>query len=295
MSATSRPAEPTLGSETDLALLSPLAQARRQPAGSSLVGRVALVIGAGAGPDGATNGQAAAVRYAQHGAVVAAVDLDPEAVGRTRELVDELGGTCTPHIADATDGDEVAAVVADVVTAHGRIDILHNNVGATVLGGPVALDPERWDRAFALNVDTAFLSLKHVLPHMIAAGRGAVVNVSSVAALRDVGYPYPAYMASKAALNQLTVSVALTHAHQGIRANAVAPGFMDTPLVRAQLASQAGSVEELLAARHAASPTGRMGTCWDVANAALFLAGDGAAYVNAVCLPVDGGLTQRCG
>lgn len=279
--------------EVDLASLSPLEQARRQPTDTTLAGRVALVVGAGAGPDGVTNGQAAAVRYALSGATVAAVDVSADAVERTRALVNELGGACTAHVCDATDGAQVEALVGDVVSAHGRVDVLHNNVGATVLGDPVDLDPQAWQRGFALNVDTAFLTLKHVLPHMLAAGRGAVVNVSSVAALRDVGYPYPAYMASKAALNQLTVSVALTHARRGIRANTVAPGFMDTPLVRAQLASQAGSIEELLATRHAASPTGRMGTCWDVANAALFLAGDGAAYVNGVCLPVDGGLTQR--
>lgn len=282
-------------SSVDLAALSPLEQARLVTTpDEALTGRVALVVGAGAGPDGVTNGQAAAVRYARSGAVVAAVDRSAEAVERTRALITDLGGVCAAYVCDATDAGEVSALVDRVIGEHGRIDVLHNNVGATVLGGTVDLDPADWGRGFALNVDTAYLTLKYVLPHMIAAGRGAVVNVSSVAALRDVGYPYPAYMASKAALNQLTVSVALTHAAQGIRANTVAPGFMDTPLVRAQLASQAESVDDLLAARHAASPTGRMGTCWDVANAAAFLAGDGAAYVNGVCLPVDGGLTQRC-
>jgi NAD(P)-dependent dehydrogenase (short-subunit alcohol dehydrogenase family) len=162
-----------------------------------------------------------------------------------------------------------------------------------VLGGPVELEYAEWQRAFAINVDTVFLTAKHVLPVMLGQQRGAIVNVSSVAGLRDVGYPYPAYMASKAAVNQVTVSLALAHAREGIRANAVAPGFMDTPLVRRQLHSQADSIDELLATRHDASPTGRMGTCWDVANAALFLASDEAAYINGVCLPVDGGLTMR--
>ena len=177
----------------------------------------------------------------------------------------------------------------------GGIDVLHNNVGVTVLGTPVDLSYEQWQRAFRLNVDGVFLACKHVLPAMVERGRGAIVNVSSIAGMRHVGYPYPAYMSAKAAVNQLTVSLALTYAPHGIRVNAVAPGFIDTPLVRRQLASQADSVDELLAARHAQSPTGRMGTPWDVANASLFLASDDAAYVNGVCLPVDGGLSMSCG
>lgn len=176
---------------------------------------------------------------------------------------------------------------------HGQVDVLHNNVGVTRLGGPAELGYDQWRQTVAVNLDSVFLTCKFVLPAMREAGRGAIVNISSVAGLRDVGYDYPAYMAAKAAVSQLTVSIALREAPRGIRANAVAPGFIDTPLVRAQLHSQAGSIEELLAVRHAASPTGRMGTPWDVAAAALFLASDEAAYVNGVCLPVDGGLSQR--
>jgi NAD(P)-dependent dehydrogenase (short-subunit alcohol dehydrogenase family) len=125
---------------------------------------------------------------------------------------------------------------------------------------------------------------------MLAAGRGVVINVSSLASIRDTGYVYPAYSAAKAGVNQLTVSLALTYAGRGIRANAILPGLIDTPLVSAQLTDD----PESLAARHARSPTGRMGTPYDVANAAVFLASDRAAYVNGVCLPVDGGLAARC-
>ncbi|MQA06657.1 MAG: SDR family oxidoreductase [Streptosporangiales bacterium] len=256
--------------------------------------RVAIVFGAGGGPDGVSNGQAAAVTYAWAGARVVAVDLSGDAAAHTVASILEEGGEAMAVTADATDGDAVAGAVGAALEAYGAIDVLHNNVGATILGDPVELEYREWKRAFQINVDTVFLTAKHVLPAMLEQRRGAIVNVSSVAALRDVGYPYPAYMASKAAVNQVTVSLALTHAADGIRANAVAPGFMDTPLVRKQLAGQAGSIEELLATRHAASPTGRMGTCWDVANASLFLASDEASYVNGVCLPVDGGLTMRC-
>jgi NAD(P)-dependent dehydrogenase (short-subunit alcohol dehydrogenase family) len=259
-----------------------------------LNGRVAIVFGAGSGADGVSNGQAAALTYARAGARVVAVDLSEEAVHRTVGSVIDGGGDALAVTTDATDSESVASAVEAALSSYGTIDVLHNNIGATTLGGPVELDYEDWKRAFTINVDTVFLTAKHVLPTMLEQRHGAIVNVSSVAALRDVGYPYPAYMASKAAVNQVTVSLALTYAADGIRANAVAPGFMDTPMVRRQLGSQAGSIDELLANRHAASPTGRMGTCWDVANAALFLASDEAAYVNGVCLPVDGGLTMQC-
>lgn len=261
--------------------------------------RVVLVVGAGTAGDGVSNGQAAAVTYAREGARVACIDLSLEAAEATVAFIDAEGSSSTDHPravairADVTSPQEVESAVAQAVAALGPIDVLHSNVGATQLGGPVELAYEDWRRNFALNVDSVFLTCKAVLPGMIERGKGAIVNISSIASLRDVGYNYPAYMASKAAVNQLTVSLALQHAAQGIRANSIAPGFINTPLVRRQLSSQAGSIEELLAVRDAASPTGRMGTPWDVANAALFLASDEAAYVNGVCLPVDGGLTMR--
>jgi NAD(P)-dependent dehydrogenase (short-subunit alcohol dehydrogenase family) len=207
--------------------------------------RVAFVFGAGSGDDGVSNGQAAAVTYAREGARVAAVDISQDAVQRTVDLIQAEGGQVVGLTADVTDNDQVAAVVARAASELGPADVLHNNVGATVLGGPVNLPYVEWQRAFAINVDGVFLTCKHVLPAMIEKGRGAIVNVSSIAGLRHVGYEYPAYMASKAAVNQLTVSLAITHAGQGVRANAVAPGFIDTPLVRRQLSTQAATIEEL--------------------------------------------------
>ncbi|MEV5848445.1 SDR family oxidoreductase [Streptomyces sp. NPDC051985] len=255
--------------------------------------RVAIVFGAGGGPDGVTNGQAAALTYARAGARVIAVDLSAEAARHTVSSIEEEGGQAIAVTADAADPESVATAVGEGISAFGTIDVLHNNVGVTVLGTPVELDFADWRRAFTINTDTVFHTMKHVLPIMLGQQRGAIVNVSSIASLRDIGYPYPAYMASKAAVNQATVSVAITYAAQGIRANCVAPGLMDTPMVRRQLHSQADSIDELLTKRRAATPTGSMGTCWDVANASLFLASDEAAYVNGVCLPVDGGLTAR--
>ena len=138
-----------------------------------------------------------------------------------------------------------------------------------------------------------FLTCKHVLPGMLERRRGAIINISSVAAIRWTGYPYSAYYAAKAAVNQFTVGLALQHAKDGVRANAIMPGLMDTPLIYQQISGQYASAEAMVAARHAATPMGRMGTAWDVANAAVFLASDEAQYITGVCLPVDGGISCR--
>lgn len=173
----------------------------------------------------------------------------------------------------------------------GAPGILHNNVGVPRRGAVVDLTRAEWDAALAVNLTGCYLTSRHVLPHLLARGKGAIVNVSSLASIRDTGYVYPAYSAAKAAVNQLTVALALTYANKGIRANAILPGLIDTPLVARQLVDDPAE----LAARNARSPTGRMDSPWDVANAAVFLASDRAAYVNGVCLPVDGGLAARAG
>jgi NAD(P)-dependent dehydrogenase (short-subunit alcohol dehydrogenase family) len=255
--------------------------------------RVALVFGAGSSGPGWGNGKATAVLFAREGATVMAVDRVREAAEETRKLIADEGGTADAEVADVTSGDDIKRVVDSLVAKCGRIDILHNNVGITAMGGPIEESEESWQRVIDTNLTSAFLACKHVLPVMLRQGKGAIVNVSSIAAIRYTGYPYASYYASKAGLNQFTVGLALQYAKQGIRANAIMPGMMDTPLIRTQIAGQYASIDAMIEQRNAACPMGRMGTGWDVANAAVFLASDEAAYITGVCLPVDGGISCR--
>lgn len=255
-----------------------------------LAGRRAALFGAGSSGPGWGNGKAAAVAYARAGAAVACIDISRAAAEETAGIIRGEGGQAVALAADVTDEASVVAAVAEAAAALGGLDILHNNVGHATMGGPEALDLAALRRALDLNLTGAWLAIRHALPHLRAAGRpAAIVNVSSLAAIRWTGYPYAAYMAAKAALNQLTVAVALEHARAGIRANAIMPGKMDTPLIYRQIAGQYASVEEMVRARAESCPMGRMGTAWDVANAAVFLASDEAGYVTGQCLAVDGG------
>ncbi|ASR36545.1 3-oxoacyl-ACP reductase [Prauserella marina] len=263
--------------------------------GERLAGKVALVFGAGSSGAAMSNGRATALTFAREGARVAAIDIDRDEAALTVARIEAEGGTGIAVRADVTVEEQVRSAVATVARKLGTPSVLHNNVGVARVGDVVDLDLADWRDSLSVNVTGMFLTCKHVLPHMIAAGAGAIVNVSSIAAIRDTGYGYPGYSAAKAAVNQFTVAVALRHAADGVRANVVAPGLIDTPLVTGQVVAGASDRPSALAARDASSPTGKVGTPWDVASAALFLASDESAYINGVCLPVDGGLSMRCG
>ncbi len=261
-----------------------------------MAGKVALVLGAGSsGHDepGApwSNGAAAAALYAREGARVVAADVVPQAAEATRSIIAQEGGEAIACTADVTRSDDIAAAVERTMAMYGRIDVLHNNVGVTIMGGPIELSEESWRRGLDLNLTGAFLACKHVLPVMLDQGKGAIVNISSGAAVRINEYPYASYSASKAGLNHFTRAMAIQYAARGIRVNAVMPGVMDTPLIYRQIAGQYADREAMVRARDARSPTGKMGDAWDVAYASLFLASDEARYINGVCLAVDGGLT----
>jgi NAD(P)-dependent dehydrogenase (short-subunit alcohol dehydrogenase family) len=254
--------------------------------------KVALVFGAGSSGPGWSNGKAAAVAYAREGARVVAVDRVEEAARATAERIHADHHQALAVQADVTDMASVALAVEQAMQAFGRIDILHNNVGTTVMGGPVELDEETWNRSVDINVGSVYRTSKAVLPHMIEQGCGVIINISSLAAIRWTGYPYFAYYAAKAAVNQATVALAMQYARHGIRANAILPGAIDTPLIYREIASQYGSIEEMKTARDRAVPLGKMGSAWDIANAAVFLASDEASFITGVCIPVDGG--QSC-
>ncbi|MEQ1940437.1 SDR family NAD(P)-dependent oxidoreductase [Mesorhizobium sp. CN5-321] len=257
--------------------------------------KVVLVIGGGAPPEGLNNGKAAALLYAREGAAVVVADRDLAAAERTRSEVLAQGGDCLALTADVTNSASLERTVAATLDAHGRIDVLHNNVGVAATGGPVETSEEQWNRIVAINQTGVFLACKHVLPVMVEQGSGAIINISSAAALRWIGFPYAAYTASKAAVLALTQNIALQYAGRGIRANCVLPGLMDTPMIREPLAASYGAdIETMITKRNAQSPTGSMGDAWDTAYAALFLASDEARYVNGTHIVVDGGLTARC-
>jgi NAD(P)-dependent dehydrogenase (short-subunit alcohol dehydrogenase family) len=256
-------------------------------------GRVAVVCGAGSVGPGWGNGKAAAVQYARDGATIAAIDIELDAAQATVDLIRAEGGTAVAWRCDVTKREEVNAVMAEIVAHFGRIDVLHNNVGLPAMGTMETLNEGEWDHAMDVNLKSVFLTCQAVLPVMVRQGKGAIVNISSLAAIRYTGYPYPAYYASKAAVNHLTASMALEYARKGIRVNAIMPGMMDTPHIYKAIAGQYASHEEMVEKRNAMCPTGRMGTGWDIAKAAAFLASDEAEYITGQCLAVDGGFSIR--
>ena len=258
-----------------------------------LAGKTAVVIGAGQGPgEGMGNGRATALRFAQEGARVMAVDRDLASAEETASLVAKAGDDCIAVEADVTREATLAAVMAAAQERWGRIDILHYNVGVSIAGGDAPLldlTEDSFDRISAINLRGAIMACKHVIPIMRRQRSGAIIMISSLAALEK--YPFVAYKATKAAMIAFTQQVAIQNAEYGIRANAILPGLMDTPMAVDTRARVSGkSRAQVAAERDARVPLRqKMGTAWDVANAALFLASDEANFITGVALPVDGG------
>ena len=258
--------------------------------GNRLQEKVAAVFGAGSIGPGWGNGKATAVAYAREGAKIAAIDVNLIAAEETRGIIEGEGGACIALQCDVSDSASVKRAVDQVVEHFGRIDILHNNVGIVEFGGPVEASEEGWDRVMDVNLKGMFLTCKHVIPFMEKQSAGAIVNISSLASIRWGGVPYISYNASKAGVNQLTRTIARQYAKKGIRANAILPGLMDTPMIRDPEKVRADGLEAFLAQRNARCPMGHMGDGWAVAWASVFLASDEAKYITGVLLPVDGGL-----
>jgi NAD(P)-dependent dehydrogenase (short-subunit alcohol dehydrogenase family) len=257
-------------------------------------GKVVIVTGAGSVGPGMGNGKASSLLYAREGARVFLVDQSLEAANETQRLIGEDGGAAATFRCDVTSASECRDMVEACLATFGRVDVLHNNVGITKPGGVVEQSEEDWDRLMAVNVKSMFLTCKHVLPHMERQGSGVIVNIASVNAIRSLPVITIAYAASKAAVIALTREIAIQYAEKGIRANAILPGLMDTPMVKAQLTGgYGGEVEAMLQRRAGLCPTGKQGDAWDTAYAALFLASDEARYITGTTLVVDGGITAR--
>jgi NAD(P)-dependent dehydrogenase (short-subunit alcohol dehydrogenase family) len=250
--------------------------------------KVAIVTGAGSTPGpGIGTGKATAVVLAREGARVLLVDRYPERAEETRGLIEEEGGKAEVFAADVTQAAECAAMVRAAVDAFGTVDILVNNIGRPAVGTVVDTTEDDWDLAFAINLRTAFLASKHAIPVMAAQGAGAVVNISSISALRGDGTV--AYSAAKGGLSAMTVDMAYSHGRQGIRVNAIAPGHITTPMIH----SVQGDGPEAAFRDRMRAEAGLLGTPgdgWDVAWAAAFLASDEARWITGVTLPVDSGV-----
>lgn len=249
-----------------------------------LEGKVAIVTGAGSRAAGIGNGRAAAVLFAREGARVLLVDQSAEAAEETASMIKAEGGEAEVMPADVTRAEDCRALVERTVARWGRLDILDNNVGIGGRGSVVEVDEALWDEVMTVNVKSMMLVSKYAIPAMAAGGGGAIVNISSISALRPRGLT--PYSASKGAVIALTKAMAIDHAKDGIRVNCIAPGPVYTPMVYG-----AGMSDELRERRKHASPLGIEGSGWDIGYAALYLCSDEARYVTGQVLVVDGGVT----
>lgn len=267
-----------------------------------LDGKVAFLTGVGSAGPGWGNGKAAALVLARYGAQIFGIDRSDTALAETAAAfaAEGLAASFKGAVCDVTHSVDLEEAVGKCMSAFGRIDILVNNVGGSAPGDPVSMDEDLWHRQIDLNLTSAFLTCKHVLPVMerqfqSSGEGGAIVNIGSIGShsFQVGGRVSAAYAAAKAGLEAFSRSTAIAWIGRGVRVNTVVPGVMETPLVAARLVQQLGADDaaELVATRHASVPMGRMGDAWDVAHAVLYLASPAARYVTATSLIVDGGMT----
>ena len=254
--------------------------------------KVAIVVGGGQTP-GETigNGRATAVQFAREGARVLVADRDLASAEETLGLITDEGGEALACQADVRHEPDIEAMVGTAIDAWGKIDILLNNVGVSIAGHDARIEdmtPDSYNLLVEINLRAMVLTTKHVLPTMREAGAGVIINISSMAARK--AYPLVGYKTTKAAVVALTEQTAALNARYGIRANVILPGLMNTPMAVESRVSAGKAREEVIAERDAQVPLGRkMGTAWDVAHAAAFLASDRAGFITGVALPADGG------
>jgi NAD(P)-dependent dehydrogenase (short-subunit alcohol dehydrogenase family) len=267
---------------------------------SRLSGKVAIVTGAGQSEgQGIGNGRATAIAFAREGATLVLADLDEASA---RETADTIGHAASVIAADVASEEDCGRVVAACLERHGRVDVLHHNVGiGTGDGWAENLDMDAWERIMRVNAGSAAMLAKSAVPTMRDQGGGAITHVSSIAAVcastTGLANPPLSYKMSKAALNALTQSLAQNYAAVGIRVNTIMPGLIDTPMGVDAVAREFGLDRKRYAElRDEAVPLkGGMGSAWDVASAAVFLASDEARFITGALLPVDGGQSCRVG
>ncbi|RYG33575.1 MAG: SDR family oxidoreductase, partial [Burkholderiales bacterium] len=261
-----------------------------------LAGKTAIIVGAGQTP-GETigNGRAMSILFAREGAEVMCVDHRLDSAEDTVNMVTDEGGRAFAFEADITKSVNCAAIAQEAVARLKRIDILVNNVG-TGRGDapPHAIEEEAWDRIMDINLKSMAMTIRHVLPVMRRQKAGAILNISSLAAI--AGHHMVTYEVSKMAVNRLTTVVAAGNAKHGVRCNVIMPGLLDTPMAITGIAAASGKpAETLRAERNARVPMGFMGSAWDTAYAALFLCSDEARFITGAVLPVDGGTSVNIG
>lgn len=261
-----------------------------------LKGKIAVVTGAGSVGPGWGNGRATAVRFAQEGATVVALDRDDEALANTLSMAADVSGYIMPMRADLQDHEAISGLVEDILSQHERIDILVNNVGGSYAGGVDALSEREWQSQIDMNLSIGYRMMREIIPPMRAQRSGAIINLSSTSGIRWTGAAQAGYAAAKAGVIQLTKVTAVENGLYGIRANTIVPGQLHTPMVEARLSKQRskGDTASLLEQRLKRIPLGFAGDGRDTAAAALFLASDDARFITGTEIIVDGGMSARC-
>jgi NAD(P)-dependent dehydrogenase (short-subunit alcohol dehydrogenase family) len=267
--------------------------------GERLRGKVALVSGAASSEPGVGAGRAAAQLFAREGASVFAIDANTAMLRETHDAIVAECGTVESLVVDIRDRAMCEEAVRLCCTRFGTIDVLHNNVGVGSTGGVVAISEEEWLRVMDTNLEGARNICRAVLPVMERAGRGSIVNTSSLLSHRGLRNIHNvAYSVSKAGIEALTRVISLEYASKGIRANNLILGLIDTPAIRAAyerrraIPGNEDAADHIWHNRSTFPPLGRQGTPWEAAQAALFLASDESSYVTGIDLRVDGGLAN---
>jgi NAD(P)-dependent dehydrogenase (short-subunit alcohol dehydrogenase family) len=261
-----------------------------------LKGRVALILGAGTSAPGVSIGKASSIAMACAGASVAALDFNLAAAQEVVADIEGLGQHAIAYQADVASFDAMQTAIERVMLDFGRIDILQINAGIGRVGGPAETSLDDWDRIQKVNVESMLIAAKLVAPIMVSQGSGSIIGVSSVAGMRYLGYPHLAYSVTKAAVIHFIKMLAQQYAGDGIRANTIVPGLIDTPRIQKNVAKvfdANADMDNTRRARDRQVPMGRMGTAWEVASVATFLASDDASYITGTEIVVDGGLTGK--